>query len=130
MSKPTYLYKLCSPMPDPLPEVLPLSELDAVSGFMHFSTAVQVPRTLKRFFADKARVDILRINYAAVEQNSDLRWEDSKGKEPGEIGGEGVFAHIYGRSLTASDIETVVSWHQTDGNWDEALKKAESWLVY
>jgi hypothetical protein len=78
--KPTYIYKLISfssPIPEPVPKTLPLSELDAASGFMHFSTAAQVPRTLKRFFAEDPRVTIVRIDYAKVEE--EIRWEDSKG---------------------------------------------------
>jgi hypothetical protein len=81
MSKPTYIYKLVSfssPIPDPIPETLPLSELDTASGFMHFSTALQVPRTLKRFFAEDPRVTILRIDYSKVEK--EIKWEDSKGQ--------------------------------------------------
>jgi uncharacterized protein (DUF952 family) len=79
MSKPTYIYKLVSPpLPDPLPETLPLSELDSTSGFMHFSTAHQVPRTLKRFFAEEPRVYVLRIDYSVVEK--DIKWEEPKGQ--------------------------------------------------
>ncbi|KAJ7499049.1 hypothetical protein FB451DRAFT_1204077 [Mycena latifolia] len=127
MSKPTYIYKLVSFSPDPLPETLPLSELDLASGFMHLSTALQVPRTLKRFFAEEPRVNILRIEYSVVER--DIKWEDSKGEVPGEIGGEGMFPHIYNRGLGRGEIESVVVWER-NGNWDEALKNAESWLVY
>jgi len=131
MSKPTYIYKLVSftsPVPDPLPERLPFSELDTASGFIHMSTALQVPRTLKRFFAEDPRVCILRVKYSTVEKN--IKWEDSKGEVPGEVGGDGMFAHIYNRGLGAGEIESVVVWHRNEGDWDEALKKAESWLVY
>ncbi|KAJ6599196.1 hypothetical protein DFH09DRAFT_1130396 [Mycena vulgaris] len=131
MSKPTYIYKLVSfssLLPEPLPETLPLSELDVASGFMHLSTAHQVPRTLKRFFAQDPHVNILRIEYSVVEK--DIRWEDSKGEVPGEVGGEGMFPHIYNRGLGRREVESVAVWDRNDGNWDEALKKAESWLVY
>ncbi|KAJ7507680.1 hypothetical protein B0H11DRAFT_2218515 [Mycena galericulata] len=131
MSKPTYIYKLVSfssPMPDPLPEKLPLSDLDVASGFIHMSTALQVPRTLKRFFAEDPRVYILRVKYSTVEE--DIKWEDSKGEVPGEVGGEGMFAHTYHRGLGVTDIESVAIWNRNDGDWDEALKEAESWLVY
>ncbi|KAJ7904384.1 hypothetical protein B0H14DRAFT_2662596 [Mycena olivaceomarginata] len=104
--KPTYIYKLISfssPIPEPVPKTLPLSELDAASGFMHFSTAAQV--------------------------EEEIRWEDSKGTAPGEIGGEGIFPHIYNRSLGSGDIESKMDL-SNEGGWDQALKKAESWLVY
>jgi len=130
-AKPTYVYKLISfssPVPDPIPETFPLSELDAASGFMHFSTALQVPRTLKRFFAEDPQVTIIRIDYSKVEK--EIKWEDSKGQAPGEMGGEGIFPHIYNRPLRSADVESLAVWHRNDGNWDEALAKAESWLVY
>ncbi|KAJ7638686.1 hypothetical protein FB45DRAFT_903542 [Roridomyces roridus] len=131
MSRPTYIYKLVShstPVPEPIPETLPLSELDVQSGFIHMSTALQVSRTLKRFFAEEPRVYVLRVDYSVVEK--DIKWEDSKGEAPGEVGGDGMFAHIYNRGLGAAEIESVVVWERNGGNWDEALKGAESWLVY
>ncbi|KAJ7276270.1 hypothetical protein B0H12DRAFT_1227437 [Mycena haematopus] len=124
-TKPTYIYKLISftsPI-DPIPETLPLSELDAASGFMHFSTALQVARTLKRFFAQDPRVTILRIDYSRVEE--EIRWE-----APGEVGGEGIFPHIYNRPLASTDIESMSVLENNKGDWDEALKKVELWLVY
>ncbi|KAJ7068147.1 hypothetical protein C8F01DRAFT_1117012 [Mycena amicta] len=128
--RPTYIYKLIShtsPLPDPLPEELPLSDLDAADGFMHFSTAKQVARTLKRFFAADPRVTIVRIEYSKVE--AEIRWESSKDSAPGEIGDDNVFPHIYGRALRASDIESVVVWERTD-DWDAALEEGKGWLVY
>ncbi|KAJ7742467.1 hypothetical protein DFH07DRAFT_870002 [Mycena maculata] len=130
MSAPTYIYKLVSfssPVPDPLPEKLPLSELDVASGFIHMSTPLQVPRTLKRFFAEDPRIYILRVKYSTVEKN--IKWEDSKGEVPGEVGAEGMFAHIYNRGLGTTEIESVAIWER-NRDWDEPLKKAESWLVY
>ncbi|KAF7355203.1 Uracil phosphoribosyltransferase [Mycena sanguinolenta] len=128
---PTYIYKLVSftsPIPDPVPETLPLSELDAADGFMHFSTSRQIPRTLKRFFAQDPRVTILRIDYSKVEH--EIRWEDSKGTAPREVGGEGIFPHIYNRALSKADIESMLVLESNNGDWDEALKKAERWMLY
>nr|GAT54016.1 uracil phosphoribosyltransferase [Mycena chlorophos] len=127
MTRPTYIYKLIassSPIPQPLPEdhVFPLSELDATDGFMHFSTAVQVPRTLKRFFATDASITIVRINYNKVEQ--EIRWENPKGTAPGEVGGDGVFPHIHGRAMKASDVESFVIWERGD-DWDAALESGK-----
>ncbi|KAF7355204.1 hypothetical protein MSAN_01436200 [Mycena sanguinolenta] len=132
MSNPSYIYKLVpssSPVPDELPERLPLSELDATSGFIHLSTAKQIPGTLKHFFADHDQVYVLRIEYAKVEK--EIRWESPDAKVCGERGGEGFFPHLYnGGRLGSGEIESVAVWNRTSGNWDEALEKAESWLLY
>ncbi|KAJ6629123.1 hypothetical protein B0H10DRAFT_1987996 [Mycena sp. CBHHK59/15] len=125
MSQVTYIYKLVpssSPVPEPLPERLPLSELDTTSGFIHLSTALQVPGTLKRFFTEDDKVTVLKIKYTTVEK--DIKWEASNTKAEGE------FPHLYnGGHLGSGEIESVAIWHRNGGNWDEALQKAESWFV-
>jgi uncharacterized protein (DUF952 family) len=81
MSTPTYIYKIVpasAAPPSPLPDALPVSELDSSDGFIHLSTALQVPGTLKRFFSDKDSVYILRIIYTKVEK--DIKWENDKGE--------------------------------------------------
>ncbi|KAJ7228791.1 hypothetical protein GGX14DRAFT_415056 [Mycena pura] len=132
MSEPTYVYKLVpssSPVPSPLPEALPLSELDNVSGFIHLSTALQIPGTLKNFFGESDAVYVLRIKYAMVEK--DIKWEDPKAEVCGERGGEGMFPHLYnGGRLGSAEVESVVVWHRKGANWDEVLSKAKLWLVY
>ena len=80
MSTPTYVYKIVpssTPPPTPLPERLPVSELDNTDGFLHLSTAVQIPGTLKRFFTSTDKVYILRIEYIGVEK--DIKWQHSTG---------------------------------------------------
>lgn len=93
-AKPTYIYKLVpfsSPVPDlaDLPERLPVSDLDKASGFVHLSTALQVPNTLKWFFKDDPRVYVLQLNYDELEK--DIKWEDPKAEVCGPRGGEGMF---------------------------------------
>lgn len=91
-SKPTYIYKLIpstAPVPDDLPERLPVSDLDQRSGFIHLSTAPQVPNTLKFFFNDEPLVYVLRIEYERVEK--DIRWENPDATVCGPRGGEGMF---------------------------------------
>ena len=128
---PTFIYKLVpssSPVPDPLPDALPVSELDQKSGFLHMSTSKQVPRTLKHFFSEDEKVYVLRVPYAIVEKH--IRWEDPKGEVCGPRGGEGMFPHIYnGLKLGVSEVERVVILEKEDG-WDTALEKAQEWLVY
>lgn len=91
-SIPLYLYKLIpstSPALEPIPERLPVSDIDQQSGFIHLSTAFQVPNTLKFFFKDEPIVYVLRIRYERVEQ--DIRWEDPEGKVCGPRPNEGLF---------------------------------------
>lgn len=91
-SEPRYLYKIIastSPVREPIPERLPVSELDESSGFIHLSTAKQVPVTLKSFFNDEPLVYVLRIKYDTVMQ--DIRWEDPDARNFGPRYGEGLF---------------------------------------
>ncbi|KAI5885135.1 uncharacterized protein SCHCODRAFT_02707057 [Schizophyllum commune H4-8] len=131
--KPTYLYKLVpstSPVPElsALPEALPLSDLDAKSGFIHLSTAHQVGGTLKHFFAEDPHVWVLKIAFAKVEDK--IRWESPDAKVCGPRPGEGLFPHLYnGPKLGKAEIEDVARWERGNG-WDEALEKANNWLVY
>ncbi|KAF9469013.1 hypothetical protein BDZ94DRAFT_1245159 [Collybia nuda] len=132
MSKPTYLYKIIpssDPPPEPLPEKLPLSKLDSSSGFIHLSTAAQIPGTLKRFFMEEPLVYILKISYDPLEK--DIRWEDPEAKVCGERGGEGMFPHLYnGGRLGRGEVESQAVWENNGVGWDQALERAESWLIY
>ena len=78
MSTPTYIVPASAAPPLPLPDVLPVSELDSSDGFIHLSTALQVPGTLKQFFSNDDSVYILRIIYTKVEK--DIKWENDKGE--------------------------------------------------
>ena len=128
---PNYVYKLVPPsmpVPDPLPERLDVSELDKSSGFIHLSTSVQVPGTLKHFFADQSQVSILRVPLAPVEKL--IKWEDPKGEVCGPRGGEGLFPHLYNELKLGKDEVESVRVLENSGGWDTALKAVEDWLVY
>ncbi|KAG6911715.1 hypothetical protein DXG01_007965 [Tephrocybe rancida] len=131
MANPTYIYKLVPPdlIVLPLPERLPLSPLDTNDGFIHLSTAKQLPGTLGRFFASDSTIYVLRIEYKHVENN--IRWEDPRGKEPGTIGGEGVFPHLYnGGQLGSGEVEEVVTLKKEGDDWDIDKIRESSWLIY
>lgn len=90
-AQPFYIYKLIpstSPVPQPLPVRLPVSELDQKSGFIHLSTAFQVPNTLQGFYQDEPLVYVLRIKYQTIE--TDVRWETPEGNVCGPRPGEGL----------------------------------------
>ena len=91
-SLPLYLYKLIpssTPVLEPIPDRLPVSGIDQESGFIHLSTAFQVPNTLKFFFKDEPMVYVLRIRFTRIEQ--DVRWEDPEGRVCGPRPNEGLF---------------------------------------
>lgn len=131
-ASPTYIYKLVpssAAPPDPLPDRLPVSDLDQTSGFIHLSTARQIPKTLKFFFADHPKVYVLRIPYDPVEKN--IKWEDSKAEVCGPRGGEGMFPHLYNEfKLGKDEVESVQIWERGLDGWDSALQAAEAWLAY
>jgi len=126
----SYIYKLIpssAPPPDPLPTHLPLSDLDESSGFIHLSTAAQVPGTLRRFFSSEPKVYVLRIPYDQVEK--DIRWESPDAK--------GLFPHLYNNGrLGSGEVDSVAEWENANpgsndsaAGWDDALTKAASWLI-
>ncbi|RPD62221.1 hypothetical protein L226DRAFT_532750 [Lentinus tigrinus ALCF2SS1-7] len=60
---PPYIYKILdSPPPSPLPAVLELSSLDAQDGFIHLSTASQIPLTASLFFTTASLLWLLKID--------------------------------------------------------------------
>ncbi|KAJ5959988.1 uncharacterized protein N7479_007138 [Penicillium vulpinum] len=131
LSQPRYIYKIVpstTPVREPIPDRLVVSELDETSGFIHLSMAHQVGNTLKTFFTEEPLVYVLRIEYHRVIQ--DIRWESPDGKVCGPRPGEGLFPHLYnGLKLGREEIESVAIW-QNDEGWNKALTAAKPWLLY
>jgi uncharacterized protein (DUF952 family) len=95
-SQPRYIYKIVSsttPVREPIPERLEVSDLDKNDGYIHLSTAHQVGNTLKTFFTEEPLVYVLRIEYHRVIQ--DIRWESPDLKRSGPRPGEGLFPVSY-----------------------------------
>lgn len=122
---PTYLYKILpSAPPSPLPDRLPLSDLDRKDGFIHLSTSEQVPGTADRFFGDSTELWLLKIKYSALEAGTDgdgnvdaakkawIQWDEV---------GHGAFAHFYGGDLGQGNVQEAVKVEKT-GTWSESLK--------
>ena len=116
---PTYVYKILpEPPPSPLPDALPLSPLDAKDGFIHLSTAEQVPKTAGRFFSNKCTLCLLKIPLKQIEQY--VKWEE---------GESGCFAHVYDHGLGRSEVMGLKSFEKGKGeDWDAIMSK-EQWLV-
>ena len=68
--------------------------IDAADGYMHFSTAAQLPETLRLHFAGQDDLVLLAIRTADLGDN--LVWEPSRGGA--------LFPHLYGGPLPSSAI--------------------------
>ncbi|RMC34997.1 DUF952 domain-containing protein [Paracoccus alkanivorans] len=67
--------------------------VDIADGFVHFSTAAQLPGTLAKHFAGEDHLTLLACEAQAL--GGDLRWEPSRGGD--------LFPHLY-RPLDMTDI--------------------------
>ena len=61
--------------------------VDVADGFVHFSTAEQLPETLARHFAGERGLVVLALD--ADDLGETLKWEPSRGGA--------LFPHLYGR---------------------------------
>lgn len=141
-NKPTYVYKLVpytvdSPIPLDsaiLPEALPVSTIDQTSGFIHLSTAPQIPGTLTHFFTSNLRVYVLRLRYAPLEERGQIKWESPERDVCGPRPGEGLFPHLYnGLRLGREEVESVRVLERGEGGWEEAIERDgefKVWLAY
>jgi uncharacterized protein (DUF952 family) len=99
MAEPQFIYKVASrsafaaARPSGAFRGMPVDEAD---GYMHFSTAAQLPETLRRHFAGEADLVLLAVPAEAV--GAGLRWEPSRGGE--------LFPHLY----APLDLEAVAWW--------------------
>ncbi|MBV0891947.1 DUF952 domain-containing protein [Paracoccus sp. Z118] len=71
--------------------------VDVQDGFVHFSTAAQLPETLRRHFAGQDGLQLLACDAALL--GPVLKWEPSRGGD--------MFPHLY-RPLRMGDI----TWHR------------------
>ncbi|KAF2469334.1 uncharacterized protein BDR25DRAFT_263832 [Lindgomyces ingoldianus] len=115
---PKYLYKILpSAPPTPLPPRLPLSDLDRTDGYIHLSTAEQVPGTAEKFFSGFEELWLLKIEYRvlAKDEGKEAGGDGAEGKEGDKKGvlkweevGRGCFAHFFGADLGIGNVESVV----------------------
>ncbi|KAI9457698.1 hypothetical protein HD554DRAFT_2141885 [Boletus coccyginus] len=137
--KPTYIYKLVpytNPVPldrAALPTALPVSEIDQSSGFIHLSTAIQIPGTLACFFKSDPQVYVLRLPYEPLEAAGQIQWESPEGHVCGPRPGEGLFPHLYNAlKLGRDEVESVRVLERGEGGWKEAIERDgefKAWLV-
>ncbi|EMR65463.1 hypothetical protein UCREL1_7560 [Eutypa lata UCREL1] len=114
---PTYVYKILpSAPPTPLPSEYPLSELDRKDGFVHLSSATQVPTTADLFFTNATSIWLLKLKLALFEK--DTKWEGPRG-----------CAHLYG-NFGAGEVESSREFSRAEGEtWSAAFERQGGWLV-
>jgi uncharacterized protein (DUF952 family) len=78
---------------------LPCSELDRRDGYLHLSSAEQVPGTLARYFAGRGDLVLLSIDSDRIDGT--LRFEPPSGRPSTDE----LFPHVYGRIPLAAVIE-------------------------
>lgn len=109
ISQSLHVYKLLpSPPSRPLPDVLPLSQLDSDSGYIHLCAAGQARGVIERFMGSAEEVWLLRIPLLRVRGG--LQWE-----KVGDVDGE-VFPHFYG-DLERRHVAAMGKW--VDGGVEE-----------
>lgn len=115
---PNYVYKILPEAPsDPLPVSLPISAYDAQDGFIHLSTAAQLPATAGRFFSASQKLWVLKIPLKQIESN--VKWEEGK---------SGCFAHLYGANLGRMEVESTKAFMRGGGNDWTAILEKDKWL--
>lgn len=122
---PKYLYKILpSAPPSPLPERLPLSDLDRKDGFIHLSTSDQVASTADKWFDSFSELWLLKIKHDVLATGTDADGKvraDGKAEIKWEEAGRGVFAHFYGGDLGAGNVEQAFKVDKA-GTWAKSLE--------
>lgn len=127
---PRYVFKILpSAPPTPIPPALPLSDLDRQDGFIHLSTATQVPTTASLFFTTHTTLALLKVNTRpTLEQGGVYRWvKDLPGCPHLYSPREGEWVDL--GSDNVSDWKEV-SREEGQG-WEDALKSLSEggWLA-
>lgn len=65
---------------------LPPMPIDEADGYLHFSTATQLAKTLELYFAGQKDVAILTVEVEPLAKS--IKWEPSRGGD--------LFPHVYG----------------------------------
>ena len=85
---------------------------DRADGFLHFSTAAQLPETLRLYYAGQDDLMLVAVDSAAL--GPALRWEHSQSR------GE-VFPHLYGALSCDAMKWARPLLRKTDGSFDLPL---------
>jgi uncharacterized protein (DUF952 family) len=80
--------------------------IDEADGYLHFSTATQLPETLRLHFRGQGGVVILAVR--SSDMGSALRWEPSRGGQ--------LFPHVYGTFPIAGVVHEATIDIDPEGN--------------
>lgn len=113
---PKYVYKIIpAAPPTPIPDQYPLSDLDKADGFVHLSTASQIPETLSLFFQSATSVWILKLRFTFTDK---VTYENGDG-----------CPHLRG-NFGAADVEDAKELIRSDDqDWKSATKNYAEWLI-
>ena len=83
------------------------AEQDIRDGFIHFSTAEQLPGTLDKHYSEFERLALVEV--ALSDLDSDVKWENSRGGN--------LFPHLYAElpMLAVSSLRLIR--RSDDGSW-------------
>ncbi|KAM0722641.1 hypothetical protein Q7P37_002082 [Cladosporium fusiforme] len=117
-SEPTFWYKILDEAPpSPLPDTLPATALDANDGFIHLSTASQIPITAGLFFSTFERIWVLKLQ----RENIDGRVE-----YPPELGKSCPHIHDSQKGLGKHNVESVIELRRGEGQkWADVPEMAQ-----
>ena len=107
----TTIYKICERAAWREAEKLGLyrgSAVDHRDGFIHFSTAPQVPETLRKHFFGQRALFLVEVDDEAL--GAGLRWERSRNEE--------LFPHLYGELDLGAVISVMNLNMRSDGGHD------------
>ncbi|KAH7148681.1 hypothetical protein EDB81DRAFT_883088 [Dactylonectria macrodidyma] len=112
-ASPKFVYKILpSAPPEPFPKENPLSELDQKDGFVHLSTAIQVPATADLFFTEAPALWVAKLRFADFAES--IKWE-------------GGFPHLY-RNFGVDGVDSVEKFARPEGQTWASIMKASAWL--
>ena len=117
-SAPTFWYKILDQAPpSPLPETLPATDLDAHDGFIHLSTASQIPITAGLFFKTHTSIWVLKLRREKI---------DGRVEYPPELGESCPHIHDSTTGLGKQNIEDVVELKRGEGQkWADVPEMAK-----
>ena len=82
--------------------------IDTRDGYLHFSTAAQLPETLRLYFAGQG--DLVLMALRAYDMGAALRWEPSRGGQ--------LFPHVYGTFPMSAVVHEAKLGVAADGSCD------------